>query len=82
MAAVMYKAGQNLKVLKLHLGTLEEHTTYEAEAAGLSLALHLLSMERDAHSAMVMLDNQSVIQSLRYCKSGTTIPGEWATFPI
>ena len=70
-AAVMYKAGQNPKVLKLYIGTLEEHTTYEAEAAGLSLALHLLSVERDTRSATIMLDNQSVIQSLRYCKSGT-----------
>ena len=61
-AAVMYKAGQSLKVLKLHLGTLEEHMTYEVEAAGLSLALHLLSTERDARLATTMLDNQSVIQ--------------------
>ena len=28
VATVMYKAGQNPKVLQLHLGTLEEHTTY------------------------------------------------------
>ena len=70
-AAVMYKVGQSPRVLKLHLGSLEEHTTYEAEAAGLSLALHLLSAERDAHSATIMLDNQLVIQSLRYRKSGT-----------
>ena len=69
-ATVMYKAGQNPKVLKLHLGTLEEHMTYEVEVAGLSLALHLLSVERGARSATVILDNQSVIQSLRYCKSG------------
>ena len=71
VAAIMYKAGQCPKVLKLHLGSLEDHTTYEAEAVGLSLALHLLSAERGACSAMIMLDNQSVIQSLGYRKSGT-----------
>ena len=71
-AAVMYKVGQSLRVLKLHLGLLEEHTTYEVEAAGLFLALHLLSAERDACSATIMLDNQSVIQLLKYHKSGTT----------
>ena len=71
MAAIMYKARQRLKVLKLHLGSLEDHMTYEVEAVGLSLALHLLSAERGIHSAMIMLDNQSVIQSLGYRKLRT-----------
>ena len=50
-AAVLCKAGCGPKTLKLHLGSLEEHTTFEAEAASLSLALHLLSLERNACSA-------------------------------
>ena len=72
MAAIMYKARQCLKVLKLHLGSLEDHTMYEVEAVRLSLVLHLLSMERGIRSATIMLDNQSVIQSLGYRKLRTT----------
>ena len=63
-AAVIYKTGRSPKVLKLHSGTLEDYPTYEAEAVGLSLALHLLSQERDAHTAMIMLDNQAVIAAV------------------
>ena len=68
-ATVLCKAGCGPKTLKLHLGSLEEHTTFEAEAAGLSLALHLLSLERNACSTTILLDNQAVIQSLEHHKT-------------
>ena len=71
VAVIMYKARQHPKVLKLHLGLLEDHMTYEVEAVRLSLALHFLSTERGICSATIMLDNQSLIQSLGYCKLRT-----------
>jgi len=42
-AAVLVVEGCDPKILKYHLGSLEDHTTFEVEAVGLSLVLHLLS---------------------------------------
>ena len=67
-AAASYKAGSEPKILKYHLGPLAAHTTFEAEAVGLLLALHLLRHERGARSATIMLDNQAVIQALEHRK--------------
>ena len=67
-ATALCKVSFDPKILKLHLGSLEEHTTFEAEVVGLSLALHLLSLKRDACSTTILLDNQAVIQSLEHCK--------------
>ena len=68
VAAALFKVGQESQVLTYHLGTLEDHTTYEAEAIGLSLALHMIWMEGHARSASIQLDNQAVIQLLQYRK--------------
>ena len=43
--------------------------TFKAEAVGLLLALHLLSLERNACSTTILLDNQAVIQSLEHHKT-------------
>ena len=43
--------------------------TYEAEAVGVTLALKLLSHERGIGKAMILLENQAVIQSLSHVKS-------------
>jgi ribonuclease HI len=63
-AAAMYKGSGGPRILRFHLGTLMEHTTFEAEAIGLQLALHMLKFERNAKKATVWLDNQAVIQSI------------------
>ena len=47
---------------------LEDYTTFEVEAVGLSLVLYLLSHETDVQTATIRLDNQAVIQSLQYHK--------------
>ena len=39
---VLYREGTSPRVLRYSLGTLVQHTTYEAEAVGLLLALHFL----------------------------------------
>ena len=50
-AAALYKVGQESRVLTYCLGMLEDHTTFEAEAIGLSLALHMIWLARHASSA-------------------------------
>jgi hypothetical protein len=67
-SAVMYKKGRYARTLRYCLGPLADHTTYEAEATGVILALELLSKERGINTAVVLLDNQAVIQALSYVK--------------
>ena len=44
-AAVLFWGNAAPKSLRYHLGSLDEHTTFEAEAVGLIMGAHLLSME-------------------------------------
>ena len=67
-AAALFKMGQEPRILTYHLETLDNHTMFEAEVIGLSLALHMICLERHASSVAIRLDNQAVIQSLQYCK--------------
>ena len=67
-AAVMYRRGQGPRVLRYHLGSLTEHTVFEAEAVGLLLALHMLKYERDIPWAVIRLDNQAVLGALHIRK--------------
>ena len=62
--AVLYKKGKRIADLKYHLGTLAEHTTYEAEAIGVLLGLKLLQRMKDVKKATIFLDNQGVIQAI------------------
>jgi ribonuclease HI len=68
-AAVLYKNGKRTRSLKYQLGTLKEHTTYEAEAVGVTLALELIAHERGIATATILLDNQAVIQSLSHVRA-------------
>ncbi|KAF8835398.1 hypothetical protein BDN67DRAFT_992462 [Paxillus ammoniavirescens] len=45
--AVLYNGARRPRILRYHLGMTEEHTVYESEVVGLSLAIHLLVTERD-----------------------------------
>jgi ribonuclease HI len=63
-AAVLFRAGNSPRVLWYHLGTEEEHTVFEAEEVGLTLAAKLISSERDLHFPIsILVDNQASIQS-------------------
>ena len=63
-AAVLYRGDQAPKVLRLHLGTLLEHMTFEAEAVGLILGAFLLSEEGQVSSATISTDSQTALLSL------------------
>ncbi|KAF5374121.1 hypothetical protein D9615_008851 [Tricholomella constricta] len=62
-AAVLYKGNARLKMLHYHLGPLTRNTTFEAEAVGVALGLHLLTRAVLPQKSTVALDNQGVIQS-------------------
>ena len=80
MAAVMYKgeSPQPFQTLRYHLGTLQEHSTYEGEAVGLLLAIWLLIAHGGRHvgndDISIFVDNQSVIQTLIGTEVG---PGQY-----
>lgn len=64
-AAILLRTGQaQLKMLRYHPGTAEEHTVHEAEVIGLTLAAQLLSMEEDiTYPVSIFVDNQATIKS-------------------
>ena len=61
VATVLYRRGQEVKSLRYSLGSLEHHTTYEAEIVGVILALHLLLEDEEAELASIKLVNQAVV---------------------
>jgi ribonuclease HI len=65
-SAVLYINKIEQKSLRYHLGPASEHTVYEGELVGLSLALHLLnSLRFQIHSYTVIgTDNQAAIRAL------------------
>src|SRR6266481_5437211 len=67
-AVVMCKWGKRDKILRYSLGTLMEHTVFEAEAVGVLMALHLLRNKWGIRRATIHLDNQAVLGVLSICK--------------
>jgi ribonuclease HI len=55
--------GTRTRTLKYCLGTLTEHTVYEAEAVGVLLGQHLLKEERSLRRVSINIDNQAVIKA-------------------
>jgi hypothetical protein len=77
-AAVMYRKGRAgpEKILHFHLGTLERHTNYEAEAVGLLLAMWML---RNQHvmgrlNVSVYVDSQALLKAIQ---KGAVGPGQY-----
>jgi ribonuclease HI len=67
-AAVMYEGSTKIDELTYHLGTLEEHTVHEAEAAGLSLAaaaIQKAARTKTISRVDVLLDNEAVIRAMK-----------------
>jgi ribonuclease HI len=64
-AAVLYRRGRPTpRTLRYHLGSEKDHTVYESEAVGLTLAAQLLSMEEDVtYPVSIFVDNQATIKS-------------------
>jgi ribonuclease HI len=71
-AAVLIKGNEPPRTLKYHLGSLKEHTTYEAEAVAVTLGLHLLQTTDLPKKTSLALDNQGVIQATASQKARKT----------
>jgi hypothetical protein len=72
-AAILYRKGRAtpLRKLKFFLGPPTKHNTYEAEAIGAILAMHLINNVPSTVGKKVSLyiDNQSILSSLRGTKA-------------
>ncbi|KZV95075.1 hypothetical protein EXIGLDRAFT_611043 [Exidia glandulosa HHB12029] len=73
-AAVVFRDGEEGESLLYHLGSAAEHTTYEAEAVGVILGLHLLAEEAHLDDAVLAVDNTGVIQA---CQHTRARPGQY-----
>ena len=60
-AAVMFKQGVERQVLRKHVGAESQHTVYEAEVIGLTLAAELIEREGFIEASIIGADNQAVI---------------------
>jgi ribonuclease HI len=65
-SAVLFINNTESKVLRYHLGSLKEHTVYEAEILGLTLSFHLLhSLKRQLLNPVVLgTDSQVTLKAL------------------
>ena len=63
-AAVLYRGGTEKQVVKLYMGTEDEHTMFEAKLAAATIGAKLLNAERGTRFTIV-LDNQAAIQTTR-----------------
>ncbi|KZV85245.1 ribonuclease H-like protein, partial [Exidia glandulosa HHB12029] len=73
-AAVLYRDGEEEDTLLYHLGSAKEHTTYEAEAVGVILGLHLLAKATHLDGTAVAIDNTGVIKA---CMRTRARPGQY-----
>jgi hypothetical protein len=63
-AAILYRAGARPRILRFHLGNEDEHTVYEAEEVGLTLAAKLISTEPNLTFPLsISIDNQAALKS-------------------
>ena len=66
VVAVLMIRGRKTKVLRYRLGTIEEHTVFEAEVVGILLRLHLIKTEVARNAAITMgIDNQAILKALK-----------------
>ncbi|KAF9234671.1 hypothetical protein BU15DRAFT_52337 [Melanogaster broomeanus] len=74
-AAVLYREGKAPQILRFHLGSADDHTVYEAEAVGLTLAAKLIATEPNMpFPVSIFVDNQATIKSGEIF---TTKPGHY-----
>ena len=65
-AAILRREGRPDRSLQLYLGTMEQHTVYEAELVGMLMGLHLIKMERRSTVKCVLnVDNQAALVAIR-----------------
>jgi ribonuclease HI len=61
--AVLYKEGQEIKVLRKYLGPETHHTVFEAELVGMCLGTELIQAERGVTMATIGVDSQAALRT-------------------
>ena len=65
-AAILKCEGKPDRMLKMHLGTTEQHTVYEAELVGMILGLHLIKTETGSKTKCALnVDNQAALVAIK-----------------
>jgi ribonuclease HI len=65
-AAILKWEGKPDQTLKLHLGSTEQHTVYEAELIGMIMGLHLIKTEpRSKVKCSLSVDNQAALVAIK-----------------
>lgn len=65
-AAILTRPGKDHRILRYHLGSESQHTTYDAELVGLSMGMYLIKTEKLARrSTMLGVDCQAAINALQ-----------------
>ena len=65
-AAILQRAGKPNRTLRLHLGTTEQHTVYEAELVGMIMGLHLIKTEKKKNMKCALnVDNQAALVAIK-----------------
>ena len=77
-AALLRREGKPDRTLKMHLGSTDHHTVYEAELAGMLMGLQLIKTERkNAVKCILNVDNQAALTAIKseLNKSGQHLAG-------
>ena len=65
-AAILKRANKPDRILKMHLGTTEQHTVYEAELVGMIMGLHLIKTEKKNKTKCALsVDNQAALTAIK-----------------
>jgi ribonuclease HI len=64
--AILRREGKPDHILKMHLGTTDQHTVYKAELVGMIMGLHLIKTERRSKVKSVLnVDNQAALVAIK-----------------
>ena len=72
-AAVIFKHGEELHILRKHVGDECQHMVYKSEVIRLTLAAKLVARENFVKDAIIRADNQAAIHVLESTKGS---PGQ------
>jgi ribonuclease HI len=78
-AAIMTKNSKTTRILHYHLGSVEEHTVFEAELAGILMGLYMIEMNPKGNvSYAIGVDNQAALKALasKFSKPGQYLAAE------
>jgi hypothetical protein len=65
-AAILRREGKPDCILKMHLGTTDQHMVYEAELVGMIMGLHLIKTKRRSKVKSVLnVDNQVALVAIK-----------------